>query len=259
MRSSEQKRQYQHEYYLAHRERLRESRKRAALERQHRRHLANELKKEIKKDGFRATTSRRFSAHGLTRKQYDQLLAEQGGSCAICHQLKKLVIDHNHATGVVRGLLCCRCNHMLGMLRDDPGVFRQAAAFMDAEVGDLRSFAGASYDLQWGSMSNLQKAREVLKWQRRFRERGVSLSAYLALQSHQGGACAVCRFHPGARTLEVSVHAGRVLGLVCAKCAHGMTLSDWNQECLLAAAAYLEQGSSIDETTLCYPALGARA
>jgi hypothetical protein len=54
--------------------------------------------------------------YGLTRDQYDELLALQGGVCAICRQKpgkKRLAVDHDHKTGQVRGLLCGRDNHDL--------------------------------------------------------------------------------------------------------------------------------------------------
>ena len=55
----------------------------------------------------------------MTNKDYDKLLQKQKGCCAICkaHQTqfdKRLFIDHDHATGEVRGLLCCGCNMHLG-------------------------------------------------------------------------------------------------------------------------------------------------
>lgn len=61
--------------------------------------------------------------YGITIEQYDELLALQGGRCAICRQRavsKRLAVDHDHASGAVRGLLCSRCNHdLLGAAHDD--------------------------------------------------------------------------------------------------------------------------------------------
>jgi hypothetical protein len=54
--------------------------------------------------------------YGITGDDYDALLKRQGGKCAICRarpKSKRLAVDHNHATGAVRGLLCSRCNHEL--------------------------------------------------------------------------------------------------------------------------------------------------
>ena len=56
--------------------------------------------------------------YGLTLEQYEEMLLAQRGVCAICSKTRVggrlLHIDHDHATGVVRGLLCSSCNGRLG-------------------------------------------------------------------------------------------------------------------------------------------------
>jgi hypothetical protein len=73
--------------------------------------------------------------YGLTIEHYDLLLAEQGGVCAICSGVqtdgKMLSVDHDHLTKQIRGLLCRRCNIMLGYARDCPGVLRMGADYLD--------------------------------------------------------------------------------------------------------------------------------
>ena len=53
--------------------------------------------------------------YGLTQEEHDALLAAQGGVCAICKggRSYNLDVDHDHMTGMVRGLLCRRCNRQL--------------------------------------------------------------------------------------------------------------------------------------------------
>lgn len=75
--------------------------------------------------------------HGLSLGQYRAMDDAQDGVCAICarpesrrHQSGRIVqlsVDHDHATGRVRGLLCRECNIALGWFGDDP--FRVLAAF----------------------------------------------------------------------------------------------------------------------------------
>ncbi|MGH7974898.1 MAG: endonuclease domain-containing protein [bacterium] len=51
--------------------------------------------------------------YGITLIQYNDMVRRQNGKCLICDGFKKLVIDHNHVTGKVRGLICRACNHFL--------------------------------------------------------------------------------------------------------------------------------------------------
>lgn len=56
--------------------------------------------------------------YGLTPETYAALLESQGGHCALCPQTDKLCVDHDHATGAVRGILCGRHNRAIGALGD---------------------------------------------------------------------------------------------------------------------------------------------
>lgn len=58
--------------------------------------------------------------YGLTEAQYEELFVRQGGRCAICNtKPKRIVVDHCHSTGIVRGLLCGNCNVGLGHFGHD--------------------------------------------------------------------------------------------------------------------------------------------
>jgi hypothetical protein len=82
----------------------------------------------------RAIKSRRLKVrYGITLDAYEQMLCEQGGVCAICGDEKELVVDHDHETGEVRGLLCRACNLRLGMV-EQPGWL--AAAFVYLGIRD---------------------------------------------------------------------------------------------------------------------------
>lgn len=83
----------------------------------------------------------RKHAHGITDEQYQDLLVKQGGVCAICKQpetarhkrtgrVHNLTVDHDHTTGVVRGLLCRRCNNAIGWLDDDYERAQAAANYL---------------------------------------------------------------------------------------------------------------------------------
>ena len=76
----------------------------------------------------------------MTIDDYENMVKEQKGLCAICHKPESkivngkiilLAIDHNHKTGKVRGLLCYSCNIGIGHLRDNPELLRLAAKYLE--------------------------------------------------------------------------------------------------------------------------------
>lgn len=52
--------------------------------------------------------------------------------CVICGSKEKLVVDHDHKTGKIRGLLCNHCNRGLGHFKDDPMLLEFAAQYLYA-------------------------------------------------------------------------------------------------------------------------------
>src|SRR5262245_45150922 len=71
--------------------------------------------------------------YGISRADYEALLAHQGGVCAICGSKshRRLVVDHCHVCRRVRGLLCRNCNVGLGMYCDDTRRLRAAIAYLE--------------------------------------------------------------------------------------------------------------------------------
>jgi hypothetical protein len=61
-------------------------------------------------------SNRLKTRYGITLEDYERMLNEQRERCAICEEEKELVVDHDHATGEVRGLLCRSCNFQLGIV-----------------------------------------------------------------------------------------------------------------------------------------------
>src|SRR5262245_32129606 len=68
----------------------------------------------------------------------DALFARQGGLCAICRKPSKLrlCVDHCHVTGMIRGLLCRKCNAGLGCLGEDQRALVAALAYLGARSDD---------------------------------------------------------------------------------------------------------------------------
>ena len=83
------------------------------------------------------------SKYGLTEETYFELLVNQGGGCKICGATKgndkhhKLFVDHCHKYGVVRGLLCGRCNSGISLLRDCPETIRSALFYVLTSGGSV--------------------------------------------------------------------------------------------------------------------------
>lgn len=73
------------------------------------------------KDESYEPTSAVLKRYGLTRKEFNSRLKQQGFACAICEEtLYRPQIDHNHTTGTARGLLCVRCNSRLVYALESP-------------------------------------------------------------------------------------------------------------------------------------------
>lgn len=70
---------------------------------------------------------------GIGLHQYQTMLEEQGCECYLCgqQQSRNLAVDHCHATGRVRRLLCSPCNQALGLFYDNPDVMRRAADYVE--------------------------------------------------------------------------------------------------------------------------------
>lgn len=91
-----------------------------------------------------ARWGRRAKVYGISKEQYDTMFKAQGGVCSCCggqpdgtQRHPDLVVDHDHQTGVVRGLLCNRCNNVLGALHDKTREWgNRAADYLELKADD---------------------------------------------------------------------------------------------------------------------------
>jgi hypothetical protein len=119
-------------------------------------HLEKEGKREVHRQGNRNWIKnnpnkiriQNLRKYGLTPEQYDDMRVAQQYRCLICEKHEEnvpksksktsataLQIDHCHATGKIRGLLCTNCNNMLGKAKDNVGVLKNAIAYLENKNG----------------------------------------------------------------------------------------------------------------------------
>lgn len=77
-----------------------------------------------------ARKSRLKRKYGITVEDRDKIMSNNGGMCEICSLVPSEHIDHDHATGMIRGALCGHCNRALGMMKDDPVLLQKAIAYL---------------------------------------------------------------------------------------------------------------------------------
>lgn len=103
--------------------------------------------KDIKAKANR--TTRLKTDYGLSWEQFEQMVEDQGGLCGICQRtavstsiiprgsgIPRTVVDHDHVTGVVRGLLCVPCNLMLGYADDDVAILGRGIDYLKGHQGE---------------------------------------------------------------------------------------------------------------------------
>lgn len=133
---AEKRREYNQRYYernkevLKEKQRERNSKSRDRIRVYNQKYVAENAEKKKaymaeygRKNRPRLRAYMRLYRYGVTPEQYEQMLADQGGVCGICKRASEkqwgLVVDHNHQTGRVRGLLCDTCNVAIGLLDED--------------------------------------------------------------------------------------------------------------------------------------------
>lgn len=92
----------------------------------------NNLSKR-KYDKLKAREYRFKHKYGLSERDYKRMVIMQEGDCLICKKYfgTKLVVDHCHSSGKVRGLLCKNCNTGIGMLAEDINNFKNSIKYLN--------------------------------------------------------------------------------------------------------------------------------
>ncbi|WP_218005167.1 endonuclease VII domain-containing protein [Actinomadura macra] len=185
--------------------------------------------------------------YGLTEEQVGQMIARQGGVCVICLREEAKHVDHSHLTGVVRGILCFRCNGALGQFHDDPRCLGAAADYVE-----LRGPHARRMRLEVGAavLGGPERRRQDPQWTMRAAKINTARHYHLRqkygindedaqwLLGIQGGLCAVCWDVP-AEHVDHDHQSGAVRGMACGGCNTGMGQLDDDPVSLRRAADYL--------------------
>jgi hypothetical protein len=85
--------------------------------------------------------------YGISKTDYLNMIEQQDNKCAICNKpetvenhwnkgtAKRLCVDHDHKTGLIRGLLCYRCNTTLGKMEDDTELLKNMIQYLEDSRG----------------------------------------------------------------------------------------------------------------------------
>ena len=88
------------------------------------------------------STRRNIKKYGITDIEYVKMLNTQKNICAICGKpetkmqggkIQGLSIDHDHNTGKVRGLLCCKCNHLIGFAYENIELLKRCINYLNKD------------------------------------------------------------------------------------------------------------------------------
>ena len=195
--------------------------------------------------GRNAQLKRRY---GVTEEQVGQMVVEQGGVCVICLRAEAKHVDHDHMTGLVRRILCFKCNGALGQFEDDPERLRFAAEYLELDGSQARRLIlerGAPVfvrrthwsETEWHARLRQSSKRE----QHRLERYEIDDDDVEWLLKMQVGYCAVCFDRP-AEHIDHDHEMGAVRGIACLGCNTGMGQLRDDPVALRRAADYLMGG-----------------
>lgn len=152
--------------------------------------------------------------YGMTEQEVEELSRRHGNLCLICLYRRPLHVDHDHATGEVRGMLCFSCNGALGQFKDDATVMRRAVDYLEGRLGDpVQPRRVARRE-----RGPVKKSRRHYRLTQRY---GIGVDEVERLIERQGGVCPICRA-AGPAHVDHDHVTEAVRGILCADCNTGM-------------------------------------
>ena len=123
-------------YYVSHKEKI--ANRGRAYRASHKEKIAARGKARYashKKEYAVSSRTGKLRKYGLTPETFKTMLTGQGGVCAICGApdwgRNGPIVDHNHRTNKIRGILCNGCNSVLGHSKEDPRRLRAAIKYLE--------------------------------------------------------------------------------------------------------------------------------
>ena len=102
----------------------------------------NPVIKEREQKRVKENIWKKYGIKNMSYERYEEMLEQQNHSCKICevHESKikrKLAVDHNHTTGEIRGLLCDKCNNLLGKVKENISILESAIEYLQNETRNV--------------------------------------------------------------------------------------------------------------------------
>ncbi|MFL6056858.1 MAG: endonuclease VII domain-containing protein [Actinoallomurus sp.] len=180
----------------------------------YRRPCHNQVMAEIKAKRHGSVRSYHLKRrYGLSEQDVEGLSKKHGDLCLICLHRRPLHVDHDHATGEVRGMLCFSCNGALGQFKDDATVMWRAVDYLEGRLVEPVQPQRAA-----------RRSRGEAKSRRHYRltqRYGIGAEEVERLIERQGGVCPICRSAAPVHVDRDHV-TGAVRGILCADCNTGM-------------------------------------
>lgn len=179
--------------------------------------------------------------YGITEQQVEELRHLQGGICVICLRRPVAHVDHDHADGAVRGLLCFGCNGGLGQFQDDPKRLRGAAGYLEGWFAHCHvNLAQATGVVQAADQEPVDEDRAMRRGYKLRKRYGIGESVVQRRIERQRGVCLVCRAAPAVH-VDHDHSTGAIRGILCPPCNTGMGQFRDDPTVLRRAAEYLEK------------------
>lgn len=168
--------------------------------------------------------------YGLTPIEYAKMTEESGGACCLCKNQSRLVVDHNHLTGVVRGLICDKCNVVLGLVKDDTATLCKIIEYLKSNAVIIPS----EHALHSSCMQEIDLIRRY----------GISEKDYQNILSRQQHSCALCdndSSSNGRLAVDHDHSSGAIRGLLCTQCNVAIAMMGDSSKTAQRMIDYLER------------------